>query len=173
MASPLLLERSQQRLIQNQPMLYRLGPAGPHLSGRHRLERLYVHQHEPRLMERADQVLPLGQVNPGLPSDGRVHHGEQGGRHLPIWNPAQERRRHEPHQVPDHTTTHGQQEVASLRPESRKPRVEVPRGLETLARLPGRDQEYVTWSPGRLQRHLDAPRVPVDPLVRDDVGGVR
>ena len=50
-------------------------------------------------MERPDEVLALGGVDPGLPADGRVHHREQGGRHLDDPDPAQPGGRDEPREV--------------------------------------------------------------------------
>ncbi len=41
-----------------------------------------VGEHRDRLVERADQVLALGQVDPGLAADRGVDHRQQRGRHL-------------------------------------------------------------------------------------------
>ena len=49
---------------------------------RQRLQRREVAQHPGRRVERPDEVLALGGVDPGLAADGGVDHGEQRRRHV-------------------------------------------------------------------------------------------
>ncbi len=68
--------------VADQPRLGDLGIAGPQLARRQGGEGGGVGQHCARLVERADQVLALARIDPGLAAHGAVHLGEQRGRHL-------------------------------------------------------------------------------------------
>ena len=58
------------------------GEAGAILAHGQRGERVQVAQHQPRLVERPDEVLARLQVQADLAADGAVHLGEQRRRHL-------------------------------------------------------------------------------------------
>ncbi len=87
-----------QRAVQ-QPVLRHLRPARAELARRQRGERRRVGEHEPGLVERADQVLAVRRVDAGLAADAAVHLGQQGGRALHEVQAAQHAGRAEPREV--------------------------------------------------------------------------
>ena len=62
-----------------------------------------IDEHEPRLIERADEVFALGQINTGLAADRGIHLREQRGRNLAQRHTAQEGRRGKAGDVADNT----------------------------------------------------------------------
>jgi len=52
-------------------------------------------------VERPDEVLPLGEVEAGLPAHAAVDLGKEGGGHLDAGDPAQVRRRGESGEIAD------------------------------------------------------------------------
>ena len=77
-----------------------------------------------RLPERTDQVLPLGQVDAGLPPDGRVHLGQQGGGHVDVGHAPMERGGGEAGQVGHHAAAHGHHHVRPAEPGPGEPAAE-------------------------------------------------
>src|SRR5699024_7346253 len=70
---------SQDLRIGDEAALDDLRHPGAHLGGGEAVEQRQVTDHGPWLVERADEVLPGGQVDPGLAADCRVHHPQHGG----------------------------------------------------------------------------------------------
>ena len=66
-------------------------------------EHVRVDEDEPRLIERADEVFALGQINAGLAADRGIHLREQRGRDLAQRHTAQEGRRRKAGDVADNT----------------------------------------------------------------------
>ncbi len=111
------LEPGEQRRLVDQPVFDHLGIARAQLPRRQALQDVGVRQHEPRLMEAADQVLALARVDPGLAADRAVDLGEQRGRDLHVVEPAQQDRRCEAREVADHPAAEGDQRGLALGPE--------------------------------------------------------
>ncbi len=61
-------------------------PAGP-LSIRECCQRIDVTEHRSRLPKRTDQILALGQIDPGLAPNGRVNLAQQAGGHVHVGVP--------------------------------------------------------------------------------------
>jgi hypothetical protein len=95
----LALEKVEVGRVGDRPVLHRLGHARRELRGRERAEHIEVGHHQSGLVERADQVLPGGNVHGGLATDRGVDHREQRRRHLDVGNAAQVGRRHEARHV--------------------------------------------------------------------------
>ena len=96
---PVRLEKLEQALVAECRHLDRLAEGGPELALGERLKQRDVDDHRDRLMERAEEVLPLGQVDAGLAADRRIDLGDERGRNLDERHAAQVRRREEPGRV--------------------------------------------------------------------------
>lgn len=70
-----------------------------------------VGEHQKRLVEAADHVLPVPRVDGGLAADGAVHLGEQGGRHLDYADAAQDDAGGEARDVADHAAAEDRKSV--------------------------------------------------------------
>ena len=77
-----LLQAAQQIAVAQHAVLDDLGAAvGEHGIGQ-TFDGFRVAEHQPRLVERAAEVLARGQVDGGLATDGGIHAGQQRGGHL-------------------------------------------------------------------------------------------
>ena len=74
-------------------------------------EHVRVDEHEPRLIERADEVFALGQINAGLAANRGIHLREQRGRDLAQRHTAQEGRRGKAGDVADNTAAERDDQV--------------------------------------------------------------
>ena len=70
-----------------------------------------------RLVERPDEVLALGQVDPGLAADRRVDLGDERRRHLDEPDAAQVDRGEEPGRVAERAATDRDEDLAAIDPE--------------------------------------------------------
>jgi hypothetical protein len=68
-------------------------------------QRLRVREHGGWLMKRADQILSRRRIDARLSANRRVHHCQERRRDLNVGNPAHERRRNEPGEIPDDAAT--------------------------------------------------------------------
>jgi hypothetical protein len=93
------LDQVENHRIGDEPGLDDLGKPGHIVGARNRLQHGQISDHSGRLVERADQVLPLGDVDRGLAADRRVHHAEQRGGNVHDRDAAQPGRGDEPGQV--------------------------------------------------------------------------
>ena len=75
-----------------------------------------VHEHAARLVERAHEVLALGQVHPGLAADRAVDHREQRGGHVHDVDAAVVHRGREAGGVADDSPADRDHEVAAQQP---------------------------------------------------------
>ncbi len=66
---PVRLEPFEERLVAEQPVFHHLAVTGQEIARGQRVEHTDISQHQAGLMERADQVLALGRVDPGLAAD--------------------------------------------------------------------------------------------------------
>ena len=105
-----------------------------------------VAEHPGGLVERADQVLALGRVDPGLAADRGVDHAEQRGRHVHDPDPAQEGRGDEAGQVGRRSAADADDRVGAgeARP-ARAPSSRTPR-------------PRTSWPPRRRAPRWHAPR---------------
>jgi hypothetical protein len=74
------LEQFEESFVAERRHLDRLAERGPHLALGERPQHLDVDDDRGGLVERPDEVLALGQVDPCLAADRRVDLGDQSGR---------------------------------------------------------------------------------------------
>ena len=133
---------------------------------------LNVGEHTPGLIECADHVLGLGQVDRRLAADRGIHHSSHAGGNLHEGNAAQESGGHEPGQVPNDSAAHGNDGMAPLRLEAKQPVVDRLGLLEVLAGFSRRDDKAVSRDAAFLQGALRLPPIGVhDVGVGQDVSG--
>ena len=89
--------------VRNVAVLNDLGHAVRKGAVRQGSEHVRVDEHEPRLIERADEVFALGQINAGRAADRGIHLREQRGRDLAQRHAAQKGRRGKAGDVADNT----------------------------------------------------------------------
>ena len=113
--------------LADESALHDLGEAGEQLVARQAVQQIEVDQHGRRRVERADEVLPLGRVDAGLPADRRIDHAVHGRRHLHQADAAQPGRGDEPGEVgggaaaePDHRVGAGEVGLAHDLPAERR-----------------------------------------------------
>ena len=111
-------------------------------------ERVDVAQHCRRLPERADEVLALGQVHPGLAPDRGVDHPEDGRRHVHDRHPAVVHRRGETRHVCDHSTPDSDHDVGSVEAPSGPCAAQRFDGRQRLVLFTCRDGELLVLDPG-------------------------
>ena len=90
-----------------------LAPAAGPLAGRKGREGLGVAEHGVGLPERTDEVLALGEVDPGLAADGRVDLGQQRGGHVQVGRTPVIGRSSEPADVGDDATPDGDDDIGA------------------------------------------------------------
>ena len=125
------------------------------------------------MVEGADEVLSLWEVNGGLAAYCGVHHGEQGCGNLREGDSAQEGRRDESGEVADHSAADGYDEVSAFGFERGQPVKDALGGVEGLVLFALRDEEQVGRDSGAFHGHLGAARLVMRSVVGDDVGGGR
>ncbi len=96
------LQPGEERRIAQQAVLDDLGVAAAHLARRQAVEHVQVGQHQPRLVEGADQVLAARRIDRGLAADRGVDLGQQGGRDLHEVDAALVDRGREAGEIADH-----------------------------------------------------------------------
>ena len=91
-----LFQQPEQRLVPDAPVLNDLAqPVAPEII-RQRPQRIRVYQHQFRLIECANEVLPLRQIDCDLPADRGINLRQQRRRQLHKMHAAQVRRRRQP-----------------------------------------------------------------------------
>ena len=134
---------------------------------------LNVGKHGAGLVERADHVLGLGQVDGDLAADGCVNHGGHAGWHLHEGNAPEEGGGDEAAQVAGYAAADGDDRVAALGLETDQPLVDFLGLLEGLAGFAGRDHETVGGDTGPLQGPLGVASVGSHHVfIGDDIGRV-
>ena len=120
-------------------------------------------------MERTDQVLAVGRVDPGLAADGTVDLRQKRRRHLHEAHAAAQDGSGKSGDVADHPTAQRHDEVAALHPAVQKP-VQAPLQLPpALRRFAGRQGQCRRRDPVGVQRRLQRRQVEGgDPLLGDD-----
>ena len=94
-------QMGKQVRVEQHGRLQRLGAAVAQDGGRQRVQQLRVAHDGGGLMERADEVFALRQVDSRLAADGRIHHGKQRRRHLHQTDAAQPCRGRKARQIAD------------------------------------------------------------------------
>ena len=115
---------------------------------------LGVAQHRPRLPESPDQILALGQVDPGLSADGRIDLGQQRGGDVHVGGAPVEGCRREPGQVGDDAAPHGDDDVGTAEAAAGEPPAQILDHAERLGLLAVGNGEPVERDPG-VDRHVD------------------
>ena len=111
-----LLAPCPERRIVDQPVLRDLGIARQQLAPGQGVEHLGVGQHQPRLVEGADQVLAMARVDAGLAADRGIDLRQQGGRHLDEVDAAQQRRGGKAGEIADHAAAQRDQRRLAVGP---------------------------------------------------------
>ena len=106
----------KQLRVADHPVLDHLRHAGAEFPLRQRGEGGGVDQHQPRLVEGADQVLAARVVDAGLATDGGVHHRQQGGGNLHHGDTPQPGGCGKTAHVTHHTAAEGHEQGAPLQP---------------------------------------------------------
>ena len=112
--APVGLQPGEEGGVVDQAVLGDFRIAGAKLARRERVEQRRVGHHQHRLVKRADQILAVRRVDPGLAADRGVDLGQQRGRDLHDVEPAPGDRRGEAGEVADHATTERHDEIAAL-----------------------------------------------------------
>ena len=66
------LQPGEERFVAEHAVFGDLGIAGAELARRQRVEHRGVGDHQHRLVKRAEQILALRRIDPGLAADGRI-----------------------------------------------------------------------------------------------------
>ena len=106
-----LSDHRQNFLVGNIAVLDDLGHAVGKGAVRQGSEHVRVDEHQPRLVECADEVFALGQINAGLAADRGIHLREQRGRNLAQRYAAQEGRGRKAGNVADNTAAERDNQV--------------------------------------------------------------
>ena len=133
-----------------------LAEAAPELAVGQRAQPRGIDQHRAGLVERADEVLALREVDAGLAADRGIDHREQGRGHLHDVDAAVVHRRGERSGIADDTTAERDDGIRTQQP----PLCEAPRqllhGVERLRRLTVGDREDLVCRRPHAQRRDDA-----------------
>ena len=105
--------RVRVALAGQQAVLDDLGPAAAHLARRQGRKGVHVFDHQAGLVEGAQVVLALAQVDGDLAAHGGVDHGEDGGRRLDQAHAPQKGGRGVAGEVADHAAAQGDDRVAA------------------------------------------------------------
>ena len=142
------LEPGEEAGVAEQAVLRHLGVAGAEVAGRQRVEERGVGEHQPRLVEGADEVLALGRVDPGLAADRAVDLGEQRRRHLHEADAAAQDRGGEAGEVADDAAAEGEDEVVAVDLRGDQPLDGALEPGPALGGLAGRQHERRRLDPG-------------------------
>ena len=107
------LDQGEDLGVGDEPGLDHLGHPGTKVVDGQGVQQVGVADHADRLEEGADQVLSGRGVDAGLPTDGGVHHPQQGGRYGDQPDPAQPTRRDEAGQVGGAAPAHADDQVGT------------------------------------------------------------
>ncbi len=134
-----------------------------------RREGRHVGEHRDRLVERADEVLALGEVHRGLAADRGVDLREQRGGGLHDGDAAVVDRGRESGGVADHAAAERDDRVAAEQPPARELRAQLVDGRERLRLLAVADEEHVGLGTRAVQRRGERGGVEVgDARLADD-----
>ncbi len=150
------LERREQRLVAQGRHLDDLAEGGAQLALRQRAQGGDVQDDRRRVVERAEQVLALGQVHAGLAADGRVDLRHQRGRYLDPRDATQVGGRKEPGRVAQRAAADRDQRLAPLHAASREVTRRVLDDGQALGGLAGREHDRLD-RPSALRERIRKP----------------
>jgi hypothetical protein len=163
------LQPLEEARVAQKPIFGHLAVACQEVARRQCLQHIRVRQHQPGLVEGANQVLAVGRVDPGLAADRTIDLGQQRCRHLDEIDAAAKHRRGEARQVADHTAAEGDDQIVALDLQFQQPLDHLGQPGHRLGRLARRQHDGLGLdaSPGQpgLQRFQMQPG---DGLVGDD-----
>ena len=158
------LEQLEQPLVAERRHLHRLTEGGPPLPLGQGGEDADIDDDRGRLVERAHEVLALGQVDRGLAADRRVDLGDERRRDVHDRDPTQVRRREEAGGIAERPATDGDHRLVAFHPEPAPAR--LPRSRGPTGAWPPRPREASRSRPSsrpRQARRQGAPPRPPTP----------
>ena len=129
------VDARRHEVVAHQRVLRDLAESAAVVTVGQRREHARIREHADRLVERADEVLALGQVHAGLAADRAVDHRQQRGGHLHDVDPPVVHRGREAGGVADDAAAHRHHDVAPQQPEPRQVPGERLDGRERLGVL--------------------------------------
>ena len=144
--------------VADDPALDHLGEAGPELPRRQAVQPLRRDQDRRRLVEGADEVLVLAEVQARLPTHAGIDLGQERRRDLHEADPPLPRGRGEPGDVPEHPAAEGRQRPVAPHLLGQQVVVDAKEGLVRLGRLASLQLEHVDVDAGRAQAGQQVPR---------------
>ena len=118
-------------------MLGDLGQPGPELGRGQSCQSADVGQHRTGLLERADEILALGQIDAGLAADGGVDHRQQACGAKDEVDAAQIGRGDKPGHIAGHPSAQADDRSVAAHPGRQQAIVECTNGIQRLVLLPG------------------------------------
>ena len=128
-------QRREQLRVADDAVLDHLGQPAAKLGGRQRAQRLRVDDHQLRLLERADQILALRQIDARLAAHAGVHHRQQAGGNLHEGHAAQIAGRGEAGHVAHHAAAQRDHRAAPVQPGRHEVVIQAGHGPQRLVRL--------------------------------------
>ena len=111
---PVRLQPGEEAGIAEQAELRDLRIAGAEVARGKRVEQRGIGDHQDRLMERADQVLAVARIDPGLAADRGIDLRQQRGRHLHDVEAAAQDRGGKAREIADHAAAERDHHVVAL-----------------------------------------------------------
>ena len=145
------LQQGEQPGVADHPVLDHLGHAGAELPLGQGGQGCGVDQHQPRLVEGADQVLAARVVHARLAADRRIHHRQQGGGHLHHGDAPQPGGRRKPRHVAHHAAAEGHDQRTPLQLALKGGVVDLGHGGRCFLVFPGLDHQGTGSQIGGLQ----------------------
>ena len=108
------LEPGEEGLVAEHAIFGDLGIAGAELARRQRVEHRGIGDHQDRLVKRAEQVLALRRIDPGLAADRGIDLRQQRGRHLHEIDAAAQDGGGEAGEVADHAAAERDHQIVAL-----------------------------------------------------------
>ena len=153
--------------VRRRAVLHHFVEPGPELPPRQRREHERIDDHVPRLVERADQVLPERMIDADLAADRAVHLRQQRRRDVGQRDAAKERRRGKTGRVAEDAAAHRDDARAPIRAVLDERIVDASHGLQLLASLAvgNQDDRRVAERP-RHGRAVERPHAGLDTMMR-------
>ena len=159
----------RHEVVAHQRVLGDLAQPAAVLAVGQRLQHARIREHATRLMERADEVLALGQVHTGLAADRAVDHREQRGGHLHDVDPAVVDRGREAGGVADDSPADRDDSALRSSPNCGEATAQLLDGCQRLRVLAFADREaFVLDAGSRDARRRPRAHVPADLRLRDE-----
>ena len=108
------LEPGEKRLVAEHAVFGDLGVAGAELARRQRVEHGGIGHHQYRLVKRAEQILAVRRIDPGLAADRGIDLRQQRGRHLHEIDAAAQDRGGKAGEIADHAAAERDDQIVAL-----------------------------------------------------------